>query len=345
MPSDSAATPTFPQVSALRQPLRGRSENATNSISATPPLHSPTVGFLTEGEFGTTGEVDAWKHRWLLSKPSARTRETYSLALDRWLDHCAAADVHPWLAEPHHVDSFRAALPGAPSTVAGHLSAVSSFYRLVIRRARPCPVPFNPAADVDRPKVDTASRRDGLDTAGALALQDAAAAHSPRTAALVHLLLGTALRVSEAVNATVDGLGWDEDGDRTLQVVRKGGRPDVVVIEAGDWAVIDRYLQERPSVPNGWLFATTGGRRMTRQTAYDLIRRVADPLTGPGKRIGAHSLRHSAATIALDAGIPIQEVQGMLRHSSPATTQRYDRSARQRGRKASKAVARAREAS
>lgn len=330
----------FPQVSVSRTVSRECRGTATFPVAATPvPASSPT-NFATEEGFGHGLEVIEWKRRWLLSKKSLRTRETYDRDLDAWLAHCAAAGVQVWRAEPHHVDEYRNSLTGAPASVARQLSAISSFYRLVLRRARPCPIVANPAADVERPKVETDSHRDSLNATDAVALRAAALQRSPRTAALVHLLLGTAVRVSEAVNATVSGLGWNAQGDRTLEVVRKGGRPDVVVIEACDWEVIDRYLTGRRDVPGGWLFATTGGRQMTRQTAYRLIRQVADPIAGPGKKIGPHSLRHTVATLALDAGEPIQEVQGLLRHSSSATTQRYDRARRERGRSASRTVAR-----
>lgn len=318
---------------------QGRSANATSTSAATAARVSVAAPLVTEEGFRHGSEVSEWRRRWLLSKKSANTRETYDRDLGNWLTYCATADVDVWRAEPHHVDEYRNSLTGAPASVARQLSAISSFYRLVLRRARPCPIVANPAADVERPKVETESHRDSLNATAAVALRAAALERSPRTAALVHLLLGTAVRVSEAVNATVGGLGWSDQGDRTLEVVRKGGRPDAVVIEACDWEVIDRYLTGRPDVPGGWLFATAGGRQMTRQTAYRLIRQVADPITGPGKKIGPHSLRHTVATLALDAGEPIQEVQGLLRHSSSATTQRYDRARRERGRAASRAVA------
>lgn len=283
---------------------------------------------------------EEWRDRWLASKTSPRTRVTYGDGIGRWFEFCDRAGVDVWEAEAHHVDDYRNQLTGQPATVARHLATVSSFYRLVLRRGRPAPIVANPASDVERPRVDTVSRRAGLDAVQAKALRAAAVEHGPRTAALVHLLLGTAMRVSEAVTASTDGLGWTDAGERTLSVTRKGGVPDVVVFEPGDWTVIEHYLTDRPDVEGRWLFATTGGRRMSRQTAYRLVREVADPVVDGSKLIGPHSLRHTAATLALDANESVQEVQGMLRHSSAATTQRYDRRFRERGRSASRAVSR-----
>lgn len=281
---------------------------------------------------------EEWRDRWLASKRSLGTRDTYGRGIAAWFAHCDHAGVDVWQAEAHHVDDYANHLTGAPATVARQLATVSSFYRLVLRRGRPSPISANPAADVERPRVDTASRRAGLDAAQACALRAAAVERNPRTAALVHLLLGTGMRVSEAVTANLDGLGWTDGGDRTVSVTRKGGIPDVVVIEADDWRVIEHYLAGRRDVPGGWLFATTGGRRMSRQTAYRLVRECADPIVKKGVKIGPHSLRHTVATLLLDAGESVQEVQGMLRHVSTATTQRYDRKFRERGRGASRTL-------
>lgn len=303
---------------------------------------------MSDGERdGGTGVRDLWRDRWLASKTSPRTRETYGAAIDEWFARLDAAGVDWRDAEPHDVDDHRnrlVARGAAPASVNRHLATVSSFYRHVLQRARPCPIPSNPVADVERLRVDTLSRRDGLTVEQARAMRAVSLAKGARTAAVVHLLLGTAVRVSEAVGAKVGGLGWSEDGVRTLSVVRKGGRPDVLEIQPGDWAVIEEYLSTRPDVPNGWLLASSGGRQMSRQRAYELVRLCADEVVGSTKKIGPHSLRHTAATLALDAGMPIQEVQGLLRHASPSTTQRYDRGHRERGRAAGRALAKALEA-
>lgn len=287
-------------------------------------------------------DAETWRERWLLSHPSAGTRATYDAAISRWFAFCRRCGLEAFAAEQHHGDAYRNELVDeglAPSTVARHLATASSYYRHVLRHGRPAPLDRNPLEWVGRPKVDTVSRRPGLNADEAALLRQVAISKDPRTAALVHLLLGTAVRVSEAVGATVDGLGWTDDGDRSLAVVRKGGRPDVVVVEPGDWAVIEQYLAGRRDVPGRWLFSTTGGRQMTRQTAYRLVREVADVVTGDRKRIGPHRLRATFATLALSAGQPIQEVQGALRHASAATTERYDTTQRERGRGAARAVA------
>jgi site-specific recombinase XerD len=297
---------------------------------------------MTAGTADQTTLRGNWRDRWLLSKRSRETISTYRRGIDRWFAFCDREGVDAFAVEQHHVDAYWHTFPAGTSnaTVARHLATVSSFYRHVLRHARPPLMDRNPAEWVARPPVSTVSQRHGLDKPQASAILSAAIDDSPRTAALVHLLLGTALRVSEAVGADVSDLGFTDDGERTLAVTRKGGAPDRVVIESTDWDVLERYLSARGE-PSGPLFLTTGGRRMSRHTAYRLVRKVGDLATVKAKTIGPHSLRHTFATLALDAGESIQEVQGALRHTSSATTQRYDRGSRERGRAASRAVARA----
>ncbi len=63
---------------------------------------------------------------------------------------------------------------------------------------------------------------------------------------------------------------------------------------------------------------------MTRDAAARMVRRVAKA-AGITKRIGPHSLRHSFITAALDAGVPLRDVQEAASHDDPRTTMRYDR--------------------
>ena len=75
---------------------------------------------------------------------------------------------------------------------------------------------------------------------------------------------------------------------------------------------------------NGPLLLTRTGRRLDRFAATRIVRRLAKR-AGITKRISPHSLRHSFITAALDAGVPLRDVQIAARHADPRTTTRYDR--------------------
>lgn len=289
--------------------------------------------------------VDAHQEReqlceeWLVAQDSPLTEATYRRGIDRWFAWCDNHGVDALAPRRADVNRFRLVRlrQVKRSTVAKDLSIVSAFYRYVMQESEA--IDYNPVQLVKRPKLERASAGDGLTVEEARALR-AASLRDERTAALVHLLLGTAIRVSEAVGADVADLGWLE-GRRAIHVRRKGGKDGQVKIRDGDYVVIERYLSSRKEGAAGPLFISTGGRRMSRQTAYDAVRGLADATLDREIKIGPHDFRHTSITMALDAGVPIQEVRGMAGHSSVATTQRYDRRLNSRGDEAVDAVGRA----
>lgn len=277
---------------------------------------------------------------WLAAQGSDRTRQEYGYVAARWFEWCDTRGLDVWAARRGDVDRWRVALARRlkPGTVGKYLACTSSFYDYAARDADPAPIEHNPVRNVRRPRIEKVSHADGLTADEGRALLRAAEQDGPRTAALVHLLLGTAARVSEIVGAQVTDLGWREE-TRVLHVMRKGGVQGEVILRPGVLGIVERYLAERGTVSDGWLIATTGGRRMTRQTAYEIVVRLATAtLNREGLKIGPHDLRHTAITLALDEGMELQEARMFAGHARAATTERYDRRAHTRGAAAAEAV-------
>jgi integrase/recombinase XerD len=84
---------------------------------------------------------------------------------------------------------------------------------------------------------------------------------------------------------------------------------------------IDLATGERTEGP---LFTAADGRRLDRHGAARIVRRVARR-AGIAKHVGPHTLRHVFTTTALDAGVPLRDVQEAASHADPRTTMRYDR--------------------
>ena len=84
---------------------------------------------------------------------------------------------------------------------------------------------------------------------------------------------------------------------------------------------IDLAIGERTDGP---LFLTADGHRLDRHGAGRIVRRAA-LRAGIAKRVGPHTLRHAFITAALDAGVPLRDVQEAASHADPRTTMRYDR--------------------
>ncbi len=90
---------------------------------------------------------------------------------------------------------------------------------------------------------------------------------------------------------------------------------------AGYRRAIDLATGERCDGP---LFLTGDGRWLDRHGAGRIVRKVARR-AGIAKPVGPHTLRHTFITAALDAGVPLRDVQEAASHADPRTTMRYDR--------------------
>ena len=128
------------------------------------------------------------------------------------------------------------------------------------------------------------------------------------------------LRVSEATGASIEALGT-ERGHRTLTITRKGGKVVTIPLAPRTARAIDLTVGERSDGP---LFLATDGRRLDRHGAARIVRRAARR-AGITKPVGPHTLRHAFITAALDAGVPLRDVQEAASHADPRTTIRYDR--------------------
>jgi integrase/recombinase XerD len=154
-----------------------------------------------------------------------------------------------------------------------------------------------------------------------------------RDAALLELLYGTGIRISEAVALDVDEvdrLARAPAGEPApgLRVLGKGGKERIVPVGSYARRALDAYLvRGRPVfVARGRgtaaLFVNTRGGRLSRQSAWAVLRSVAEK-AGITADVSPHTLRHSYATHLLDGGADIRVVQELLGHASVTTTQIY----------------------
>jgi integrase/recombinase XerD len=141
----------------------------------------------------------------------------------------------------------------------------------------------------------------------------------PAEHALISLLALNGLRVSEAAGADIEALGL-ERGHPTLVITRKGGKVATIPLAPRTARAIDLAIGERPAGP---IFLTGDGRRLDRHGAGRIVRQVARR-AGITKAAGPHTFRHAFITAALDAGIPVRDVQEAASHADPRTTMCYD---------------------
>jgi integrase/recombinase XerD len=205
----------------------------------------------------------------------------------------------------------------ARATITRRLCTIAGFYRYAVEEEL---LDHSPAVHVRRPRLDYESHASGLDRNELGAMLVAAGLGTAAEHALISLLALNGLRVSEAIGADVEALGV-ERGHRTLTIIRKGGKVATIPLAPRTARAIDLAIGERREGP---IFLAPSGRRLDRHGAGRIVRRIARR-AGITKPVGPHTLRHAFITAALDAGVPLRDVQEAASHADPRTTMRYDR--------------------
>jgi integrase/recombinase XerC len=213
------------------------------------------------------------------------------------------------------------------STIARRLSALRSFGEFMRREGL---VRDNEATLVRRPR----QRRPlpvALPVEDVQAIIDGpghrAGRFGERDRAVLEILYGAGLRVSECVALDVDHLRWQPEGLDLRVISGKGGKDRVVPLGGRGAAALRRYLEGRGAwlklgEERAALFLNRRGRRLSDRSVRELVyqRCLA---SGARARIGPHGLRHSFATHLLESGCDLRSIQEMLGHASLSTTERY----------------------
>lgn len=217
----------------------------------------------------------------------------------------------------------------ADASVARAIVAVRSLHRYLAEDGQ---VEVDPGAQVERPRVPRGLPK-ALAEGDVARLLGAPGGDDPiarRDRAMLEVLYGTGVRVSELVGLSLGDL--DLDG-ALLRAFGKGSKERVVPIGGHALRALVAWLDDagRPAlVPERWrrrsdadaVFLGARGGRLTRQGAWDVLRRRALSV-GLAGSLSPHTLRHSCATHMLDHGADIRAVQELLGHASISTTQVY----------------------
>ena len=224
-------------------------------------------------------------------------------------------DMRAWMADQ------RASGVGARS-LARKLSAVKSFYRWLAEREG-----FEPTAvlstrapkftrKLPRPLAEDAARA-MIETVEVQSTRDWVSA---RDVAVVTLLYGCGLRISEALSLT----GADAPLPDTLRIVGKGDKERIVPVLPAARAAVARYLQLCPHPQSGdqALFRGVRGGPLNPRAVQGVMAQARMQLGLPATAT-PHAMRHSFATHLLSAGGDLRAIQELLGHASLSTTQAY----------------------
>lgn len=183
----------------------------------------------------------------------------------------------------------------------------------------------NPCDKVDSPKLgrylpdvlsveEVSAIIDAVNTAGWQGMRDKA---------ILEVLYGCGMRVSEAVNLKISGLYFD---DGFIRIVGKGDKERLVPMGEMAASALQDYLAVRraPVVASAddLVFLNRFGKSLSRVSMFKIIRKYASE-AGVVKEISPHTFRHSFATHLIENGADLRMVQEMLGHESVATTEIY----------------------
>ena len=253
-----------------------------------------------------------------LARYSGRTLEANRQDLRFFFGWTASVGLEVLAATRPHIELFRHHMEQrglAASTIDRRLATVCGLYRFAHVDGR---IGSNPAQYVRRPKVHP-SQGHGMDRTELGRFLFTAEQLGHQRAALAVLLGLNGLRVSEACETDIGDLGFDR-GHGTLRILGKGHKPAVIPLVPRTARTVDLAIGERREGP---ILVRHDGQRLDRRTAHRLVKSI-------GKRAGLghvhpHMLRGAFIMAALDAGVPLRDVQLAARHAEPRTTTIYDR--------------------
>ena len=257
------------------------------------------------------------------------TVRSYTSGLKQFFSYLRINEVK--MLERKNIVEFKKALINSgkkPATVALYLSAVKKFFTWCESEG----ICSNLAAGVKAPKVDKFHKKDclsGNQIREIMQTVNTSSLQGLRDFAILALVSVCGLRTIEVTRANIEDLQLNA-GRAILHIQGKGrnSKSEFVNIPEKVLAAIRLYLQARGSVkPSEPLFASCSrrnrGGRLTTMTISTICKRAMVRAGFISARLTAHSLRHSAVTLALLAGLSIQEVSAFARHSNIQTTLVY----------------------
>jgi integrase/recombinase XerD len=284
---------------------------------------TPTAQFAA-----LTDDVRAFRHYLTAERGMAEnTVLAYGRDLDRFAGWVAGGGLRDYLRPTiRELTNYIAQMREenlAPTSCARHLVALKMFYRFLRLEERSDPAAVellsSPALWERIPHVLSPE-----------AVEKLLAAPVPldrfflRDRALLETLYATGSRASEVVTLRLEDLHL---GSAFLKCTGKGSKQRLVPLNPPAVRAIEAYLGDvRPDLAKSgdvpWVFVSRGGKRLTREMLWVIVKKYARRAGLSGK-VSPHTLRHSFATHLLAGGADLRAVQEMLGHANIRTTQVY----------------------
>lgn len=206
-------------------------------------------------------------------------------------------------------------------TISRKITSINNFFIFLLKEKR---IDHNPCEFIDRPKLnktlpDTLSEKE-VESLLNIPLNTI---YDYRNKAMLEILYGCGLRISELVNLTTRDVDFE---NAIIRCIGKGSKERITPINDYVIYYLKEYLERRPLLikkeTTDYLFLNNHGKKMTRQGFFKNLQKILKE-KGITKYVSPHTLRHSFATHLLNGGADLRSVQILLGHSDISTTKIY----------------------
>lgn len=271
--------------------------------------------------------LDSYKAYLLLEKSvSHNTVEAYLKDVSQLLGYLRAAHIAPKEVKLEHLQDFLIELADMgiqPRSQARIISGIRSYFRFLLYNNQ---IENDPTLLLELPKIPThlpdVLSVEEIDKI--ISVIDLSQPQGHRNAAIIEMLYGSGLRVSELVTLKISNIFFD---DRYMKVEGKGSKERLVPLSEATYRAlqlwwIDRNSLNIPHESADFLFLNRRGKPLTRVMIFTIVKELAQK-AGVQKNISPHTFRHSFATHLLEGGADLRVVQQLLGHESILTTEIY----------------------
>lgn len=257
---------------------------------------------------------------------SENSKDAYLHDLNLLLDYLDSHDINPLEVKLEHLIDFVIELGefGLSATSQGRvISGVKSFYKFLIYNdildTDPTLMLETPKAARKLPEVLTLDEIERM-----LDVIDLSKDEGQRNLAIIEVLYGSGLRVSELINLKLSNVHLSE---KYMLVEGKGSKQRLVPLSDESIKQIEFWLQDRCHLNikpgnEDYLFLNRRGAKLTRVMILYIVKDLAER-AGIKKNISPHTFRHSFATHLLEGGANLRMIQMMLGHENLVTTEIY----------------------
>ncbi|MBX3043658.1 MAG: tyrosine recombinase [Candidatus Kapabacteria bacterium] len=258
---------------------------------------------------------------------SPKTLESYAFSLSEFSDYYISEygelpeidlietdDIRPFLGWLHDKGLKK-------NSLRLRISAVRSFFKFCYKKGY---ISSNPALLISTPKRDKRLPSFLVENEISQLVQvfEADDFKTARSLALIELLYGSGLRISEALGLNINDISFEGN---YVKVTGKGSKERIVPLSSKSVEAIKSYMKYRSGeniIDKKAIFIADNGKRMYHSAAYRIVKNGMTGVT-ESKKKSPHVLRHSFATHLISNGADIKSVSEMLGHSSLSTTQVY----------------------